>query len=456
MNIVSTLSRNFALPHLLKRDNRSSTIKYLYELDKSQWWPYEKLRDLQLQKLCKLLIYAYENTEYYKKVFDERGIKPESIKSIDDLEMLPILTRDTIYDNIEALRSQNPRLGTIQKILTGGTTGQQATIYRDQESFNIKLAASWRFEEWIGRKLCDRLAYFWPAHADYFPDKSKIEVFKDEYLLGFIFFYTGSHNTKAFNKYYHKLLRYKPRFIKVFPSALNVFLNYMEANKLSFPKIDSILTTGEPLYDVQKSRFEKVFDCPIFVLYSSREGGNTAGECDKHEGLHVAMETTIVEFNRSGKNVENNQVGDILITDLTNYAMPLIRYAINDQGKRLGARCSCGRGLELISNVVGRLSDDFWGTDGQRHTGHTLSYHLTMNPDYPIGQIQIIQNTLTDFYVRITDKPEPTEKTFAFIESKMKGIIGETISIKIEVVKELPKEKSGKVRLLICNVDQFR
>jgi phenylacetate-CoA ligase len=187
-------------------------------------------------------------------------------------------------------------------------------------------------------------------------------------------------------------------------------------------------------------------------MYGSRETGNTSCECSAHNGRHIAMETSLVEFVNDNKPVEYGETGEILITDLTNFAFPLIRYRINDYGVPQDKRCSCGRNLKLMSSAVGRVQDDIYSADGTRMSGLTFSVHLLTAFDRPIGQLQVVQKSYTDFVVRIKDKPEPTRETMDFIRSQMHKILGEAITIDIQVVREIPHEKSGKTRFVICEV----
>lgn len=452
--MYSALLRKAFLHYILRRENRESSLKYRRLFEDSQFWPRQRLLDYQWGKLKDLLDYSYKNCRYYKKIFDERGLTPDSVKSFEDLSLLPILTRDIIFDHGEQIISSMITSPELEEFSTGGTTGQQAKMYRDQQSFNIKLAMEWRHEGWMGRKPCEKMAYFWPAHIDIVEDESFKARIKNRYILRQLVLNAGTFSEDALRGFYDDIVRFKPKYLKVFPASLYYFTEFIEYNDLPTPNILGIMSSGETLYDFQKEKLERVFGCPVFDMYGSREVGNTASECSAHEGMHIAMETSLVEFVTDGKQVDYGQEGHIIITDLTNYAMPLIRYQIDDYGIPLRQSCSCGRELHLMSTVVGRLLDDFWGLDGTRHSGNVLGFHLTVAEEgIEIGQVQFIQESLTKFHVRITDKPEPTPKVFEYLARRMKDIIGNGIDITFEVVKEIPREKSGKIRYAICEID---
>jgi phenylacetate-CoA ligase len=452
MSTYSAFLRKTVLPLLLKREERGSALTHWRSLEKSQFLSKQKLLDYQWLQLKELINHCYETTDHYKRIFDERGLSPNSFKSFEDLSLLPILTRGDLFDHRNELISKKFNIQNMPEVLTGGTTGQQAVLYRNQESFNIKLGLTWRHEGWIGRKPCDKMAYIWPAHADFHGEETWKSHLKDRFLLRDAVYYAGYLSEEIYANFYDDIMKFKPEYMKVFPSALENFTQFMLANNLKPPHLKGIMSTGEVLYDNHRKLFEESYSCPVFNMYGSRETGNTSCECPAHEGLHIAMETSYVEFISDGKNVAAEEEGEILITDLTNYAFPLLRYQINDFGIPLKQVCSCGRELPLMSPGVGRLLDSFYTADGRKQSGLMLGVHISTDYKIRIGQMQIIQKTLTDFHVKITNRPEPTRETFEFIKDRMKKMIGENININIEVVNEIPKEKSGKTRFVICEV----
>lgn len=456
MGLYSSVIRNTIFPAILAREDRYSALGHWHFFEKSQYWTRQKLLDYQWQKLSQLLRYAYVNSPYYTALFKERGLTPDSFKSFEDLSRLPILTRDILFDRKDEILSRQFQVTGVQEVVTGGTTGQQAIIHRDYESFNIKMGMGWRHEGWMGRKPCDKLAFFWPAHGDFFDPGSWKTRFKVRHILREAYYYAGSARPEIMRSFYDDLIKFRPEYLKVFPNPLAAFIQFMEDNKLEVPHLKGILSTGEVLSAGQRKIFENLFGCAVFDMYGSREVGNTASECSAHEGLHVAMETSLVEFVADGRAVSFGEEGEILITDLTNYAFPMIRYQINDYGIPLRETCSCGRELMLMSPAVGRLQDFYFGPDGTRHPGLALAVHVVSDHHIKIGQIQFIQKTLTDFHVKVLRKPEPNRETIEYIREQMKKVIGDGINITIEIVDDIPKEKSGKVRFVKCELpDDF-
>lgn len=453
--MYSSILRKAVLPALLRRERQDSSVRHWMALNESQFWSRQQLYDYQWQKLTALLEHVYQTTMYYRRIFDERGLTPQSFKSFEDLTKLPMLTRDITFDRPEELLSSKYRRNEIQKFTSGGTTGQQAVLYRDQESFNIKQGVTWRHESWMGRLPCDKMALVWPAAMDYHPHHTFRSMVKNRYLLRQIMYHAGTFSERALMAVYKDFVKFDPEYVKAFPSALYGFTSFCLDKNLPLPRLKGIMSTGEPLYPNQKALLELTYESPVFDMYGSREVGNTACECNLRQGRHIAMETSIVEFIRDGKPVEAGEEGEIFVTDLTNFAFPLIRYQINDYGIPMSAECACGRGLSLMDRAVGRVTDDVFSEDGTRTSGNALGMALTMGGPL-IGQVQVVQKTISNFEVRITNKPEPNQEVFDFIDRQLKNLLGDKIHVAINVVTELHKEKSGKVRLVICELDRAR
>jgi phenylacetate-CoA ligase len=229
------------------------------------------------------------------------------------------------------------------------------------------------------------------------------------------------------------------------------FTEYLKQHNLKYPNLVGIMSTGEVLYQRDKELFEEFYQCRVFDMYGSRETGNTACECNQHRGRHIAVETSLLEVVKDGQPLPADQDGEYLITDLTNYGFPLIRYQINDYGRILSESCSCGRHLPMMGSTVGRTHDRVTMLDGREINGNTLLYHLTTDDVHRIGQLQIVQQQVTRFLIRVNRRPEPTEATFAFIRGQMRKLLGD-IEVLIEVVDEIPRDPSGKVRSLISEL----
>ncbi len=453
-NVYSSFIRKFILPYTLKRENRHTSLYHWRAFESSQHWPRQKLLDFQWLKLKEILTHAYNYSPYYSRIFKERNLTPDSFKSFDDLKLIPIITKDIISNNIKDMLCTNYDKKNQIMFTTGGTTrGRLTKLYRDNESHMIKQGMSWLHENWVGRKPAEKMALFWSATVDYGNKESFKEKIKSRFILRQAFYGTGSSKEDLFGNYYKDLCKLRPNILKVFPSALEIFCLYLQKHNLKPPSTHGIMSTGEILYPHQRKLFENLFDCKVFDLYGCREAGHLACECEAHENLHLTMETQYTEFIDNDNSVESGQEGDIVLTDLTNYAMPLIRYKVGDRGIPIDGYCSCGRESALMKSASGRISDYFWGPDGTRHAGLVIANQI-ITESMEIGEMQIIQKSIYDFCVRLTNQPPPSDETMNIIKNGMKKIIDLDINVSFEIVDKIPLEASGKKRFVICEIDR--
>lgn len=451
MSWYGPLLKRLVWPPLLLREGRGSALAHEARFRESQYWPRQKLLDDQWEKLRTLLALASEHSPYYRRVFEERGLTPASFKSPADLVLLPRLTRATIFAEEDGLKTGLHPGGDVMKFATGGTSIRAATLYRDQESYNIKLGLSFRHEAWAGRRPGGRMLLYWPASMDFIEDPPWRTRFKDRYLLGERIVHGGVQTPEHLRHGFEVLVAYRPDMLKVFPNSLSPFADYFEAHGLETPPIRGILSTGEPLYPETRAKFERLFDCPVFDLYASREVGHSSCECEAHDGRHIAMETSILEFvGPDDQALPAGVRGDILVTDLTNTAFPLIRYEIGDRGFALEGNCSCGRELARMGSAVGRSADEIFLASGQVITGHAFGRHVLARDD--VGEIQVIQRSVGAFHLLITDDPPPSPKAIEGLIAGTKKLVGEQVEVSIEIVSEIPRERSGKKRYVKCEL----
>lgn len=452
MSFYSTLLQETAHRAILMREGKHKAMAELRFLEKSQYWPQQQLLDYQWQRLIALLTHAYETTTYYRRVMDECGMPPTAFKSFEDLERLPILTRDAINDNREKIISSRFRKDELVEFGSGGTTQRRLLLYRDKPGSTIKMAMQWRFEGFMGQRMADKMSVFWPPHVDFGHAHAKRTDFKDRYLLRNQLFYTGGATADTLRHFYDEFMAFKPSYLKCFPSGLVAFTEFALDNKLPLPRVKGIMSTGEMLLPDMRTLFEESYQAPVIDMYGSREVGNTSCECLKHEGHHIAQEIAVVEFIKDGRPVGTDEDGEIIVTDLTNYGFPMIRYQLGDMGRPKDGTCSCGRTLRLMSAGIGRLSDRYVALDGSRHSGLVIAVQVTETGP-PMGKMQIIQKTVTDWQVKVVDNPPVTSEMREHITHSIKQFVGEAISVTIEEVGEIPPEKSGKLRFFKCEIE---
>jgi len=175
-----------------------------------------------------------------------------------------------------------------------------------------------------------------------------------------------------------------------------------------------------------------------------------ASECEKHQGMHISMENLIVEvIKENGKPAKPGETGQIVITDLHNYGMPFIRYK-NDDIVKVGTKCSCGRGLEVIKEVEGRELDVIKLPNGKILSG-VFFPHLLKDFE-EVEKFQFIQHDYDKFTLKLVLDSKFTHPRLNEIKSIITQFVGKDVILNIEVVDDIPLTPSGKFRVTISHV----
>lgn len=454
-NFVKQLKNKVLKPFLQMRINADIKAHFA-ELLKSQYRPFGELEELQLKRLQSLITHAFETVPFYRKRFDEVGLHPSNIKSLDDIRLVPILTRRDIIENFNSLRSSKFKDSDCHLSATGGSTGLRTPFIRDNSCLRAKRALEYRYNTFAKWKFGEKIAYVWPALQDFdvntkwsrFLPKSGFDRSK--------MFAAGRLNKEQLKSIVLGLQKFNPALIRAFPSALEqvAFFAISQKKKIVI-KPRGVILVGEPLLDSQRQVFAEAFGCQVHDCYVSRECGQHACECEAHTGMHINCESLLLEFDVSGRPARPGETGEIIITDFENRAMPFIRYAIGDLGTPLSGTCPCGRTLPRMAVSAGRVSDFLVSpVDGSLVSGASICHYLlACGP--AVGQIQIIQPALEKIVLRVR-RSDTSDASFGAnldeVKKTIMRMLGENICIEVELCDEIAREASGKYRFCIGHI----
>ena len=332
------------------------------------------------------------------------------------------------------------------------------------------MAAAYREWNWAGYNIGDKIAYLWGAPQDLSPQGGlKTKIFNLVYRM--IMLDAFNMSEKILGEYVRILRKFKPKIINGYSSAIYLMAQYMEKRSIDDIRPKAILTSCEMLFDYQRETIEREFDCEVFDYYSGRDTTLHAGECPEHSGYHLAIENGVVEFIKDNEHVSPGELGKIIITDLSNYAMPFIRYEIGDLGVPSDEICSCERGLPLMEKVVGRTNEilftndnriivstfipDLFYPDWITNPDHIYSFsEATVKQYQKIRQFQVIQKNKNEIIVKIIKEHESDEREFDYILANFKKCFGEKMNIKLMFVESIPTLPSGKTNYVISQINK--
>jgi phenylacetate-CoA ligase len=454
MNINQKSIRIITIKVLYSIKGRS-TFKYLQEFERNQWLPKKEIERIQWVKLQSLLDYAYRNVPFYKKIFKDIKLKPKDIKTKDDFRKLPVLTKEGIDNNSSEMISGVYGEKDLVKNSTGGSTGRNLNFFVDGRRSHLKEIVTIRGNRWAGLDVGERHAYLWGSPFDIsLQNELKNKIFNKLYGCD-LFLSSYDLSEENMLSYAKKLQFYKPKVIIGYPSPLYLFAKFIEDKKIEGFETKSIISSAEALYEYQREGIESVFQCKLFNRYGSREFGNIAHECSEHSGMHINIDHVYIEcLKEDGEPANPGETGELIITDLDNYAMPFIRYRIGDTGVLSDRNCNCGRSLPLLEEVGGRTFDIIVGANG-RHLGGTFWTLLLRTAIEGIQQFQVVQESESKIIIKIVVNESFKSKNIDVLTKKIHQYCGENMQIIIEEVDKIPLTKSGKFRFVISKVSPF-
>jgi phenylacetate-CoA ligase len=401
------------------------------------------LKNEQLKKLKKSLIYSYENIPFYKKCFDQHEFNPYVFSNQSQLEVLPILTKDIINDNIEMFKTIKPILGC-KAATTGGSTGTPFAYKMSIKNRQLGLAMllqGWRLG---GYNLGDPVAIL--AGGSLVSNRLTLIVRLKNYLLNTYKFSSYGMDNNNLNDYYKKISHIKPFFLRGYPSAIFLFAEYLQNNNLKPDfKLKAIFTTAEMLFPKQRLLIEKVFNCSVFNGYGLNDGAIAAAECSNHNGFHIDSERGLMEVvDEQGIGIIDEQ-GKILGTTLEEKCMPLIRYDTGDLGVISDEYCPCGNEKLILKKLEGRITD-FLKINGKLISSPVLTILVgkTSATNYQIEQMsknKIIINMVYNDKANILSDQE-------LITTSLKSKLGD-FELAFNIVDQIAVLKGKKYKFII-------
>jgi phenylacetate-CoA ligase len=459
--VYSSIIEDLLVPFydIVRKTSRSKCRRVL---EKTQYLSRQEIECLQTYNLRLLIEHAYKSVPYYHKVFKERGLKPDDIKTVRDLEKLPVLTKATIRQNFVDLISREVSRNELISYSTGGT-GSPLRFYITKEKISWEVAAEYRAYAWAGYRLGDRCFMFWGARRDLNLPKFSFTYYAREFagmLQRTMVVDPFVLSEEALTGFVAALRKFKPQVIRGYAVPVYMTAKFLVEKGIDAIRPRTVITSAEMLFDPMRKTIQKAFGCPVFDYYGSREIGAIASECEMHSGHHISAENVVVEFAENGKHVEPGQSGVLLLTGLRNYGMPFIRYEIGDVGEPSDETCSCGRGLPLMKAIKGYESQFLGVRDKSSGRIIPISSHIDFFIDLlksPPPNYRIIQESLSHVVIKIVAKGKNySDEDVDLLVRELRDCLGNDVEIEVQFVDTLPPLPSGKRSPVISKVNPFQ
>jgi phenylacetate-CoA ligase len=436
------------LYHKAKRDGVNEALT---ELRRNQWLTVDMLASIQCEKLERLLVYAHRNVPYYSDVLDGLDLDPARAAQPEHFSRLPVLTKALIRQNRARLCSTTLAGNRLHANSTSGSTGEPLCFYTDDRISAYLKASVIRNKEWTGWRMSSREACLWGAAID----GTKASALRGRLhaaVTGSLFLSAYDLSERVMDRYLSSIAAYKPFLLVSYPSILEVFASHCRRRVVKLDSLRAIITSAETLWPHQREIIERHLGVSVYNRYGCREVGDIAHECGSHQGLHVNADCLLIEIvDSSGQACRPGETGDILVTSLHNYGMPLIRYAIGDRATWSTERtCPCGRGLPLLGVVEGR-SMDVVSTRGGQHIGGTY-WTILLRSRPGLAQFQVVQDTLDGITVRYVRGDAFDPAVLEYYSARVNEKTAGELRVAFKEETDIERNAGGKRRLVVSNI----
>jgi phenylacetate-CoA ligase len=395
-------------------------------------------------KLSLILGYAGAHVEKYRALLPV-NVDPADAYSV--LNSLPETTKEELRSGSGMLRASNPKL-KIHSKTTGGSTGQPVTVWKDSGSVAHERAASWAFYQSYGIRIGDRSVRFWGSPTTL---QRRIRSGMADLAMNRQTFSAFAFAEENLEAYWRVCSSQRPQFYYGYASMLAVFAEYLIATNRSTDKLaaKAAVSTSEVLGPAQRRAISTALQCIVRNEYGCGEVGPIAYECEAGR-LHVAADNVLVEvLSADGSPAKVGDSGRVLVTDLNNRAMPLLRYATGDFAE-VGGACTCGRNTFTLAKIWGREYDFISAPDGRRYHGEYFLYLFEdlARAGVSVEQFQVVQRRNGDIVIRVRSSAQNTNELLDSVLLEARRRLPNS-SIQAELVAAIPPQASGKSALII-------
>lgn len=420
---------------------------HLAWLERSQWASPGRLRELQNERLRRLIRHAYHHSAFYRTRLDEAGLVPQRLRTVDDLQSLPVLTRDDVREHFSEIKADNaahfrPQLGA-----TSGTTGARLEFVRDLETMSIGSAVLWRFWRWHGARFHHRIAQI--HNLGGLDSRGEPPIW---YSLGGrrLTLRLRSLDANSLQVAIEHLARFQAEAIRGGSTTLLTHVaRYVLRQQKHRLRPKAVFATGERVFPDQRQIVQEAFGVPLTEVYSNWEFVVFAAECERGR-LHLASEMGYVEIVKDGRRQPPGEVGDIVVTNLWNRSFPFVRYEIGDVGRIEREPCPCGRGLPTWRIIGGRQKDLLATPDGYLHP--PVSFIAEPQWRNKIQGFRFYQETRNEVLAQIVKGPEFRDDDIPVLRDDIERSLEGRLTFSLQFCENLEATAGGKYRLVVSKI----
>ena len=429
------------------------TRELFLELKQSEWLSRAELDELQLRKLQRLIQHAYVHVPHYRDSMRRAGLDPGAVTGLEDVRLLPLLTKDDVRKRLYFdLFADNHDKGRMLRIATSGSTGEPFVTYGDQYQLEFRFATTLRALEWTGWRFGDRQARLWHQTIG----MSRLEILRervDAFFMRRMFVPAFELSADQLAHFVGRIRKHRPVVVDGYAESLNFLATYVREGGDPGFRVPAIISSAQSLPEQSRDAVEQAFGARVHDKYGSREFSGIAYECGQSRNHHVMDESYLVELLVDGRPAQPGEIGEVVITDLNNFSVPLIRYRIGDLAVAVDPTtpCPCGRHLSPVGRIEGRTQAIVHCANGTWLPG-SFFLHVLKDYEYAVRFFQVYQAEPGAFTLRIVQNSRFTQEALAELLAELRTYTGEDTAIDVEFVDEIPLLRTGKRSPVVSDV----
>ena len=420
-----------------------SLVRPLWELTRHQWWPSDRLRELQDRRLRALIRHASARVPYYRTLFAAHGLSPEDVTSVDDLSRVPVLTRQMVLERQAELLADGVQPERCRLTRTNGTGGQRLVMYRTPAEVTHGTLTYLRVLLANGFRFWDKQLFITGAASDVLPEPrhwlDRLRRLRKRHI----------HTAVTVEEQIRLLRAFRPDVVTGFNQALRTLARAVMKAGAGGVAPRLVFGGGDHADGPTRADIKAAFGVELIDKYGTTEADCIGWECPAHAGYHLSADCVIVEFLRDGQPARPGEPGHVVVTPLHLRAMPLIRYDLGDIATPMAGRCSCGRALPLMRLIEGR-TDSFVTLPSGTVLPGTGTFSRALNIEAVLDW-QLVQEDYDRIEVRMMVQGDVPD-TVARVRRSLEELVRHEAAVRIEVVDHLRESPGAKMRRVISRV----
>jgi len=423
-------------------------------LDRSQWWSRTRHEAYQLEQLQKTVAHAYAVSPFYRGLYGRAGVRPEDLRTLDDIRRFPTISKDDLREHIEGMINPAVDRRNLIEFCTGGTTGPGVVIPFEESYRNRSRAFMWHLWENVGYQPQMLAAILQhrecPAGLNdgiWYMDRPSNALVLSAHRL----------SAKTVDRYVEALLEHRPRVLIAYPSLAYLFSGYLKQIGFHEKLFDLVILGSETLYEFQRKALEEVFQATVRIHYGHIESCTLFGYCEQSNVYHVQMEYGFSEFLKDdGTAAGPGEIGEVVATNFANRALPLVRYRTRDLAQPAEGVCECGRQYPLVEQIVGRRGDFIRTRSGATHSPILIEFlmdRILLDGRDRFADLQIVQTKIDEILVRVVPghayHPEDIENFCRLLREELEG----EVEVRQETIAEIPRTDRQKKSLVVSRLE---